>query len=141
MKRTKIAVFAALLIFGLAACGDGDTSHKGYDMAATAPASSAEPVPAVTLVDGMQVVTLTAGPTGYNPQEITLKANIPTRFVITRTDPGTCLERISFADFELEPVDLPLNEAVEIEFTPTEAGTFGFVCGMGMQSGTLVVEL
>jgi plastocyanin domain-containing protein len=35
---------------------------------------------------------------------------------------------------------LPLNEPVVVEFTPRSAGEIGFVCGMNMLRGTVVVQ-
>ena len=35
---------------------------------------------------------------------------------------------------------LPLNQPVDIEFTPNKTGDVAFACGMGMFSGTLVVK-
>ena len=49
-----------------------------------------------------------------------------------RNRPGTCSLNIKRA--------LPLNQPVDIEFTPEKPGDIAFVCGMGMLSGTFVVE-
>jgi plastocyanin domain-containing protein len=35
---------------------------------------------------------------------------------------------------------LPLNQPVDVEFTPEESGDIAFACGMGMFSGTPVVQ-
>ena len=35
---------------------------------------------------------------------------------------------------------LPLNQPVEIEFTPEKPGDIAFACGMAMFSGTFVVQ-
>jgi len=39
-----------------------------------------------------------------------------------------------------EPERLPLNQPVDIEFTPDKPGNIAFACGMDMFSGTLVVR-
>ncbi|MEM1094684.1 MAG: cupredoxin domain-containing protein [Bacteroidota bacterium] len=129
-SRVLVTVLLALTA---TACAN-DAPQASVDAAATAARPGA-----VEMVDGVQVVTLTAGPTGFVPNEITLTAGVPARFVVTRTDPSTCLEQIQLADFGLEPVDLPLNEPVRFDVMPTETGTFTFVCGMEMQQGTIVV--
>ena len=36
--------------------------------------------------------------------------------------------------------DRPLDEPVEISFTPTEAGELRFTCGMDMFDGAIVVQ-
>jgi hypothetical protein len=43
-------------------------------------------------------------------------------------------------DLGVEKTDLPLGEAVTIEVTPEEAGTFRFACGMDMVRGTILVK-
>jgi len=35
---------------------------------------------------------------------------------------------------------LPLNQAVEITFTPTESGELRYACGMDMIAGRVVVQ-
>jgi Cu+-exporting ATPase len=35
---------------------------------------------------------------------------------------------------------LPAHETTVVEFTPQKAGTFDFMCGMGMLHGRLTVE-
>jgi plastocyanin domain-containing protein len=35
--------------------------------------------------------------------------------------------------------ELPLNKAVDVEFTPTKAGDIAFACGMSMYKGKIVV--
>jgi len=35
---------------------------------------------------------------------------------------------------------LPLNQAVDVEFTPTKGGEIAFACGMNMLKGVVVVQ-
>jgi len=35
---------------------------------------------------------------------------------------------------------LPLNQPVVVSFTPTDRGSFTFVCGMNMMRGQLIVQ-
>lgn len=89
--------------------------------------------------DSVQTATITVGASSFEPQRITLEAGIPARLVFTRTTDATCAKQVQIPDFDVQKTDLPLNEPVTITFTPEEAGTFTFACGMNMMKGTLVV--
>ncbi|MGI9174334.1 MAG: cupredoxin domain-containing protein [Rhodothermales bacterium] len=142
---------ALLLALFLTACGgetEPETDTAGMDdteemnrenmgaMQAAPPAVAAEP----RMEDGVQVVDVTVGQMGYEPQEIRLQAGVPARLVFTREIEGDCPSQVQVPAFDVAPTDLPMNEQVAVEFTPDEAGTFQFVCGMDMMKGTLVVS-
>jgi Cu+-exporting ATPase len=57
---------------------------------------------------------------------------------VRKTD-KTCGTEVVFPSLGIRRV-LPLNEPVVIEFTPKSSGEIGFVCGMNMLRGALVVE-
>lgn len=100
---------------------------------------SAQERPAHAPQDSVQVVQVTVGPDGFEPQQIELEADAPARLVFTRTTDATCATEVQVPDFDIEKTELPLGEPVAIEFTPNEAGPFTFACGMGMLEGTLVI--
>jgi len=91
------------------------------------------------IVDGVQVIAIEAGRLGYQPRQVALEAGVPARLVFTRTVEGECSSQITIPDYDVPTTDLPINESVAIEFTPTEAGEVQFVCGMDMQRGTIAV--
>ena len=130
MLRFSRSLFFALLLT-LAACG-GDTSHDAHVMA------DAEPTRA-QLEDGVQVLAIEAGQTGYRPHAIALEAGVPARLVFTRTVESDCSAQVTIPAFDVPVTDLPMHEPVAIEFTPTESGDFEFVCGMDMQRGSLLI--
>lgn len=76
---------------------------------------------------------------GYVPSEIRAHAGQPLTLVVTRTSDEGCGDTLVIASQEIER-ELPLNEAVEIEFTPSEAGELRFTCGMDMYDGRIVVQ-
>jgi plastocyanin domain-containing protein len=90
--------------------------------------------------DGVQVVKIDILGGGFEPAQIRLEKGVPARLVFTRQIEGECPSQVQVPAFGVEPVDLPMNEPVAVEFTPEEAGTFQFVCGMEMMEGTLVVS-
>ena len=137
MNRFLPLLLAAPL--ALAACGGNETpaeSNTHPDTHETA--TSAGPV-APEMVDGVQVVAIEAGTMGFQPRQIQLQADVPARFVITRTVDDACSSEITIPDYDVAATPLPLGEAVAIEFTPNEAGEVDFVCGMDMQRGTIAV--
>jgi Cu+-exporting ATPase len=55
--------------------------------------------------------------------------------VFDRQEGGDCTSRVVFPDFEVSQT-LPAFQRTNVEFTPDQAGDFGFVCGMSMVHGT-----
>jgi cobalt-zinc-cadmium efflux system membrane fusion protein len=77
--------------------------------------------------------------TSFQPSRLTLRAGIPARLTITRTSEKTCATSVVFASLNIRR-DLPLNQPVTIEFTPSRTGEIAFACGMNMLRGTLVIN-
>lgn len=99
---------------------------------------SGAPTQAV-VADGVQTAEVTVGSGGFDPKVIRLQAGVPARLAFTRTTDPTCATEVQIPAFGIDKTALPLNEEVVIAFTPEEAGTFSFSCGMDMMRGTLVV--
>jgi plastocyanin domain-containing protein len=86
-----------------------------------------------------QVVTMEVTGEGFVPAQVTVKANQPVKLVVTRKTARTCATEIVIKDFGINK-PLPLNQPVEITFTPTKAGKFRYACGMDMITGVITVE-
>ena len=76
---------------------------------------------------------------GYEPAKLTLRAGAPARLTFVRTTDKTCGTEVVFPSLNIRKA-LPLNAPVVIEFTPKSSGEIGFVCGMNMLRGTIVVQ-
>jgi len=76
---------------------------------------------------------------GYEPAKLTLRKAQPARITFVRTTDKTCGMEVIFSSLNIRR-PLPLNEPVIIEFTPKTSGEIGFVCGMNMLRGTVVVQ-
>ena len=76
---------------------------------------------------------------GYSPASIRLRKNVPARLTFVRTVEVTCGTDVVIPDFNIKR-ELPLNDAVVVEFTPDKAGEFSFACGMNMVRGKIVVK-
>ena len=111
----------------------------------SAPGSSAPPVTgrseSVDIARGPRVQTarIAVGEQGYEPSRVTLRAKIPARLTFVRTTDKTCGTAVVFPTLNIRR-ELPLNQPVEIEFTPREAETVEFVCGVNMLRGTVVAR-
>jgi RND family efflux transporter MFP subunit len=87
----------------------------------------------------LQTARVTVSDQGYEPNRLTLRRGTPVRITFTRTSQTTCGTEITFPSLSIRRA-LPLNQPVEIEFTPQQTGDIAFVCGMKMLSGTIVVQ-
>jgi len=76
---------------------------------------------------------------GFEPDKITAKKGKPLRLVVTRRTDQTCAKEIVIADAGLRK-ELPLDQPVTIDFTPTKNGELRYACGMNMISGVVVVQ-
>ena len=76
---------------------------------------------------------------GFEPARTALRAGTPARLTFVRTTDETCATEVVVPSLDVRRA-LPLNEPVVIEFIPGRAGEIGFVCGMDMLKGVVVVQ-
>lgn len=93
---------------------------------------------AVATGGNVQEVTITVDG-GYDPSRIVVQVGKPVRLKFERKDPSSCLEQVVIPDFHIA-ADLPLNQVTTVEFTPKQAGTYLFTCGMNMFRGEIQAE-
>jgi plastocyanin domain-containing protein len=86
-----------------------------------------------------QVITIEVTKEGFVPAEVKVKAGHPVKLVVTRKVDRTCATEIVIKDFGINK-PLPLNQPVEVTFTPSKPGKIRYACGMDMIAGTIVVE-
>lgn len=75
----------------------------------------------------------------FEPASVAVKAGVPAKLVFTRKTEATCGTEVIFPDLKIEK-KLPLNQAVEVNFTPKKGGELRFMCGMNMLKGKVMVE-
>jgi plastocyanin domain-containing protein len=90
-------------------------------------------------ISNVQEVKVLVTEQGYEPAKLTVRVGTPVRLTFVRTTDKTCGTEVVFPSLNIRQ-PLPLNQPVAIEFTPKASGEIGFVCGMNMLRGTLVVE-
>ena len=134
--RLSLSIILVLAFF-ITACGQSTETPAPQEQSA----SQEQPaLSKATVENGEQVIQITIGPAGYEPEALELEQGIPARLVFTRTTENTCATEIHSPDLSIEKTPLPLNEMVEITLTPESSGTFTFACGMDMLKGTIVVK-
>jgi plastocyanin domain-containing protein len=137
-QLTRLLATGALCVL-LAACGER-TDRTGGETGAMQGAPPAHSAEEGQMQDGVQVVNIRVGPTGYRPDRIVLQEGVPARLVFHRTDDSVCTEQVQIPEFGISKTDLRQNQDVALEFTPDRSGEFTFACGMDMLSGTLIVR-
>jgi plastocyanin domain-containing protein len=86
-----------------------------------------------------QVFAIEVTQEGFVPAEIKVRAGKPVKLVVTRKIERTCATEIVIKDFAINK-PLPLNQPVEVAFTPSKPGKFRYACGMDMIAGVIIVE-
>jgi len=76
---------------------------------------------------------------GFEPAEVRIAPGKPVTLVITRKTDRTCAREFVLAAQNIRR-ELPLNQPVEITFTPATAGELRYACGMDMISGKIIVQ-
>jgi P-type Cu+ transporter len=92
---------------------------------------------AATVSDGVQRIEVTVHG-GYSPNVIEVRRGVPVEIEFDRQETGDCTSRVVFPDLHLSAA-LPAYRRTIVRFTPQQAGSFGFACGMNMIHGILVV--
>jgi len=150
-RLVPLAALAAA--FALAGCGEQKAADGGAS--STAPAAQpstvviggeTEPTPmpsaaaAEIAADAKeQTAKVTVTNAGYEPAALSLKADVPAKLTFVRTGESRCGEEVVFPEYSIKKT-LPLNEPVEVTFTPKKTGKVDFTCGMNMMKGSLVVQ-
>lgn len=75
---------------------------------------------------------------GYVPNRFTLRAGVPTRWLIESQNAGGCLGVLQAPTLGIPPTILRKGEN-QIAFTPQQPGTHAFSCSMGMFRGVITV--
>lgn len=127
----KIYIFTTFLLLGIVAwlmfgggIGGGDSVNGGG---------------AGNAIDEGSYQKVVLGMKNYNyyPNTVTVKAGKPVRIYLDSTV-GGCYRSFVISAFNVRKTLRTPSDYVE--FTPTQKGTYGFSCSMGMGRGTLVVE-
>ena len=89
--------------------------------------------------DNVQTASVVVTEQGFEPAKVGLRAGRPARLTFLRRTDKTCGTEVLFPSLNIKRA-LPLNEPVQIEFTPSKTGEIAFTCGMNMLKGVLIVH-
>jgi plastocyanin domain-containing protein len=132
--KTKYAAFlvvAIVLVFGIFMM-----KSPGVDSVGTGDIIN-DPVKKTQGSGSIQEITLSMKNYNYYPQTVKVKVNEPVRIYLDNSV-GGCYRSFTIRSLGISKhLQTPKDY---VEFTPTEKGTFGFACSMGMGTGTLIVE-
>ena len=91
--------------------------------------------------DGVQGkrIAISVTEKGFEPAVVKVAAGKPATLVVTRTTDRTCARDFVMSSHGIRK-QLPLNQPVEIVFTPERTGDLRYACAMDMIAGTVRVE-
>jgi plastocyanin domain-containing protein len=128
MWVSNLASFAILSLMGVA-CTSEPKGTPGDERSKEA-GGSPEQTP---------LIQLSVTSEGFVPAEVKVKAGQPVKLVVTRQVERTCATDIVIKDFGIKKA-LPLQQPVEVDFTPAKTGKVRFACAMDMIAGVIIVE-
>jgi plastocyanin domain-containing protein len=133
MKKLIVAVIiiAAFVGAGVIWAKDKDKADKDKE--------KDKPAPAAVEKAADQVIELSVTKAGFVPAQIKVKVGRPVKLMVTRKIEQTCAKDIVIKDYGIQQ-PLPLNQTVEVAFTPIKAGSSRFACAMDMIAGTIVAD-
>ena len=135
---TAVRTLGVLTILAFAsACERGATATAQGTQPTTTTATTADHAAHATAATGTADLQLTVDGSGYHPSSISAPPGKPVRLTITRTSDEGCGQQIVFPSLNIRR-DLPLNQAVTVEFTMPASGSVAFTCGMDMMRGSIV---
>ncbi|AKJ06671.1 hypothetical protein ATI61_105348 [Archangium gephyra] len=138
IKPLLALTLAAAVLSAQGCTKDSKPDAKPAEPAATAP--TAAPAQPAAKPGEPRTIALSVTEKGYEPSPITLKQGEPVKLVLTRTTDKTCATEIVLEDYNIN-TPLPLNQPVEVAFTPNKTGQLVYGCAMGkMVNGVFMVE-
>jgi hypothetical protein len=130
-----VVVLGFALVNGMAGLRLAGFSPSIGDVAGGAPAAA----PVVAMEDGVQVLRTFQLGTGYMPEEASLYAGVPTRWIVESLEGGSCAIFLQVPSLGLAVTLKPGDNQIDLPALPP--GKVAYTCSMGMYGGTLrVVE-
>lgn len=124
MSRSLLAVVVLASSLGLIGCNRSEASASAGQGTSSQPSGRIE-------------IAVTSD--GFVPAQARVKVGQPVTLVVTRKVDVTCALDIVIKEYGIKKA-LPLNQAVEVTFTPTKPGKIRYSCAMDMLAGELVAE-
>jgi sulfite exporter TauE/SafE len=100
-------------------------------------AASAAALPAGVGPDGVQSLATTQKASGYEPREVAIYANVPTRWTIDSRSSSSCAQFLVVPSLGISVRLRPGPNTIDLPALP--AGRINYSCAMGMFSGRIMV--
>lgn len=125
MFRTLVVLAGLSALLALAACSSTNTASTP-DTGTTTPA-------------GPATIAISVTEDGFVPANVEVRAGEPVTLVVTRKTTKTCATEFVMKEHNINQ-PLPLDQPVEIRFTPAAAGDLHYACAMDMIKGVVVAK-
>lgn len=105
-------------------------------------ASSSAPEPqlgAATVQGGRQEIVITARTGAYSPDEVRVRAGMPTTLIVRSDNARGCVRSFLIPDRNVDEV-LPVDGDTRIDLGLLAPGALRYSCGMGMYTGTITAS-
>jgi sulfite exporter TauE/SafE len=119
---------------GIGLTGSIYTFQNFYQVATKPQVLSATNTGQVDIQNGLQSATITVNNSGYTPQVISLKKDVPVRLTLKTSNVQSCSRSFTIPALNIQKL-LPSTGETVIEFTPNKLGSLAFSCSMGMYTG------
>ncbi len=92
----------------------------------------------VSTADGHQVVVITATASAYSPDNVQVRAGLPTTLVIRSDNVQGCIRSFVIPSLNEQKI-LPVTGESRIELGTLAPGQLDYTCAMGMYTGTITI--
>ncbi len=133
------------LVLGIVACGNTTSPPADAGAAAVAPPTATTPPKASAAPDASApqpvngVFKIVVDGWGFTPSDIKVKVGEPVSLEFTRITDETCVTKVVFPELKITKA-LPLNTPITVTVPSDAVHSYGFQCGMAMDTGTVVIE-
>jgi sulfite exporter TauE/SafE len=142
--RGRLAVLTGLVVLGMGLYTlNGALELAGSPLAATRIAQSVfgdTPADASTVStqDDQQTVVITARTGSYSPENVEVRAGVPTTLVVRSDNAQGCVRSFVISSRNVQEI-LPVRGETRIDLGVLAPGTLHYACGMGMYTGILTI--
>ena len=93
----------------------------------------------VTVAQGQQTGVITVSPGSYSPENIAIKAGLPTTLIFRSQNAQGCVAALVIPSLGVQTV-LPANGDSKLDLGTPKPGRIDYSCAMGMYSGTITIS-
>ena len=127
---------ALVLILALSNLNSG-LALTGFNFSSIFQGSPAAVGSAPTIINGVQEIAMKVTRAGYEPNNLTIKAGVPVKWMIDGAGAAGCTSQIVIPDLNITK---SLSQGInEVNFTAPNPGQLAFSCSMGMVRGSFTV--